>query len=100
MSKHQRLALGALTALFALCSAWQAGVHGQPPTHEPPLTAPGPQQLPPLPPGPPAVSLPVPSLPAVAGPSPQDPPVPVVVLRVRVLACVAVGQEIEYHFCV
>jgi uncharacterized repeat protein (TIGR01451 family) len=31
---------------------------------------------------------------------PDDPPVPVVALRVRVPATVALGQEIEYHLCV
>jgi uncharacterized repeat protein (TIGR01451 family) len=30
----------------------------------------------------------------------HDPPVPVVVLKVRVAACAEAGQEIEYHLCV
>jgi uncharacterized repeat protein (TIGR01451 family) len=35
-----------------------------------------------------------------AGPRPQDPPVPVVVLSVRVPASTAAGQELLYHLCV
>lgn len=32
--------------------------------------------------------------------SPEDPPAPVVSIRVRVPACAAAGRELEYHLCV
>jgi len=35
-----------------------------------------------------------------AGQDPQDPPVPVVVLSVRVPATTSAGQELVYHLCV
>jgi uncharacterized repeat protein (TIGR01451 family) len=44
---------------------------------------------------------PVPQTPAVCPEDcPVDPPTPVVAIRVRVPACAAVGQELEYHICV
>jgi uncharacterized repeat protein (TIGR01451 family) len=54
----------------------------------------------PVPPPAPAVP-PLPAVPPAEGTAyPQDPPVPVVALRVRVPATVAAGQELEYHLFV
>jgi uncharacterized repeat protein (TIGR01451 family) len=41
-----------------------------------------------------------PAAPVPAAPRPADPPVPVVSVRVRVLASGAVGQDLVYHICV
>jgi uncharacterized repeat protein (TIGR01451 family) len=93
-------------------------------TREPPLPGAQPGQIPPPPPRPKIIQQPqpVPVMPAPAMPPqmmptpssvvphpspaapfmevpcpPVDPPTPLVKLRVRVAACSAAGQEIEYH---
>jgi len=103
MSKRQRLAFVTLTCWCALSSGWSgagpADDQGQPPTAEPPMSKPAPTPSRPAPsPLPPPLSpLPVTIF---EGEQPQDPPVPVVVVRVRVVACATPGQELEYHLCV
>jgi uncharacterized repeat protein (TIGR01451 family) len=53
-----------------------------------------PSPEPPLASGPPAVLIPG------GSPHPDDPPVPIVALRVRVPATAGLGQEVEYYLCV
>jgi uncharacterized repeat protein (TIGR01451 family) len=68
-------------------------------TPEPPLAVPDKPDQRPVPPQ----LLPLPPLevaPLPLAPEPPDPPVPVVTLRVRVVACAAPGEEIEYRICV
>jgi uncharacterized repeat protein (TIGR01451 family) len=73
-------------------------------TPEPPL--PGQQKMPPPPPYHVQPMMPVPVVPgpflspSCGSPCPVDPPAPLVKIKVRVAACSAAGQEIEYQICV
>ncbi|HEV3259335.1 MAG TPA: DUF11 domain-containing protein [Gemmataceae bacterium] len=75
-----------------------------PPSQEPPLAdAPAPPTPAPAATSPPAPGTPVP--PPVFAPGggtvhPEDPPVPVVAIRVRVPASAVAGQDLEYQICV
>ncbi len=76
---------------------------GQPAAPEPPVASPS---VEPMPVESPDAVAPAPQVfvgppPALVVPTcPEDPPVPVVAIRVRVAACSAPLQEIEYHICV
>jgi len=97
MSKR-RLATWVLTSFCALASGWAAadpiGLAPPPSTAEPPTV-----QGKPVLPAPPAPSTPLPALLFDAG-QPPAPAVPVVIVRVRVAACAAPGQDIEYRLSV
>lgn len=84
----------------------------QPPirqTPEPPLAEPGRANVVPAP-RPPVLTAPPLTAPALTAPAPlpgftpeisrEDPPTPVVAIRVRVPATAAAGQELEYHICI
>ena len=72
----------------------------QPPqTREPPLAEPGRVNVVPAPQ--PAIQTPPGPLPISAPEvNREDPPTPVVAIRVRVPASAAAGQELEYHICI
>jgi uncharacterized repeat protein (TIGR01451 family) len=116
MDHRQRIAALLLSFLLgclglALCPRLWAGQRPQ--TQEPPIAPPpGVRNQPTRPPAvrdfptpaPPRVRVtPIPEmhepLPLGGTPCPVDPPPPVVSLKVRVLACAAAGEELEYRLC-
>src|SRR6266404_2627120 len=94
---HSKLALVfhstlLVTALLSLASPTWAGIG--------PVCVPAPLLAPTREPPFADALAPVPTKPTAAGAEPADPPAPVVVLRVRVPASAAAGQELEYRICV
>lgn len=94
---HRKLAfvLPAIFSILTLSGVARPVAGGTGPVCVPPPLV-LPTQEPPLAEG----VLPPPAKAAFAGPEPADPPAPVVVLRVRVPASAAAGQELEYRICV
>src|SRR5262245_38807191 len=90
MTARQRWSLLGCCACLSL-AWWLVSVQGQQrlvPTPEPPTeTAPAPRLI-------------APEADTPGSPFPQDPPTPVVSIRVRVPAAGAAGQDLEYRICV